>query len=158
MIIPVVVICFIIILIIVMIVVYNISFYNSLIKDTWCESPIILVILMALSLVSFTTSVFINYEEHMSMIPLYFIILFLEIIMFIAINSRMFLTSVFVSAIIFLLTGFEMVFLIKGKNPEMCWLVAPFLFYSLVQLGICDNLYKYNFDHLDILYPQQLNV
>lgn len=151
MIISVIIICFVIILILVATIAYNVSFYNDLIKDTWCESPIILTILLALSLVSLTTSVFVNFEDHVAMIPLYFMILFFELVIFIAANSRMFLSSVVISAIVFLLTGFEMVFSIRGKNPELCWLISPFLFFSIIQLAICDNLYKHNFDHIDLL-------
>lgn len=151
MIIPVVIICFIIILILVASISYNINHYNILIKDTWCDSPIILTVLLALSLVSLTTAVFVNYEDHLPMIPLYFIILFFELVIFIAASSKMFLTSVSLSAIVFILTGFEMVFSIKSKNPELCWLISPFLFFSLIQLAVSDNLYKYNFDHTDIL-------
>lgn len=151
MIIPVIIICFIIILILVATIAYNVSFYNSLIKDTWCDSPIILTILLALSLVSLTTSVFVNYEDHISMIPLYFMILFFELVIFIAANSRMFLSSVVISTVVLLLTGLEMVFSIRDKNQELCWLISPFLFFSIIQMAICDNLYKYNFDHVDIL-------
>ena len=151
MIIPVIIICFVIILILVATMAYNISFYNSLIKDTWCDSPIILTILLALSLVSLTTSVFVNFEDHVPLIPLYFMILFFEIVIFIAMISRIFLSSVVISAVVLLLTGLEMVFSIRGKNPELCWLISPFLFFSIVQMAICDNLYKHNFDHADIL-------
>lgn len=148
---PVLIICFIIILILVATMSYNVSFYNSLIKDTWCCSPIILMILLGLSLVSLTTSVFINYKDNIPMIPIYFMIMFFEIVTFIAINSRMFLISVFISAFVFLLTGLEIVFSTRCKNPELFFLICPFFFYSLVQTAICDNLYKHNFDHIDIL-------
>lgn len=130
---------------------YKISFFNSLIKDLWIESPIILTILLALSLTCFTIGVFVKYEENMTVIPIYFMILFLELIMFMSAYSRMFLTSVGISTIIFLLTSIEMIFFVKGKSSELCWLISPFLFYSLVQIAICDNLYKHNLDHIDIL-------
>ena len=142
--------CFIIILLLISTLAYNISFYNVLIKDTWCNSPIILIIFLALSLVCLTTSVFINYKDQISMIPLYFLILFFELIIFIVAKSRMFLKSIFISFIIFLLTGLEILFSLKTKNPELCWLISPFFFFSLIQIAIFNNLYINNFDYIDI--------
>lgn len=130
---------------------YNISYFNSLIKDTWVDSPILLTVLLALTLTCFTLGVFAKYQENIAIFPIYFMILFLELIMFISIYSRMFLTSICISTIVFLLTGFEMLFLLKEKSPELCWMISPFLFYSFIQIAACDSIYKYNLDHSDIL-------
>ena len=64
---------------------------------------------------------------------------------------RMYSTSIIISSIIFLLTSLEIVLMISGKSPELCWLASPFLFYSLIQLAITDDIYKHNISHDDIL-------
>lgn len=133
---------------------YNILHFNSLIKDTWVDSPIIFTIILAISLILLTTSVFIDYQNNIPLIPLYFLILFFEIIVFVCASSRMYSTSVIFSTIVFVLTGFEMLYMTKTKNKELSWLMSPFLFFSLFQISICDNIYKNNIDYNDLLEYQ----
>lgn len=152
MLLPIIAICFILILLMVALIIYNLDSFNILIKDTWIESPIVLTILLALSFVIMTLGVFINYNDNIILSPLYFMILFFEYIWLFSIYNRMYLTGTSLSSIIFLLTCFEMVILVKSKEPKLCWTIAPFLFISLLQIAITDSLYKYNLDHNDILF------
>lgn len=149
---PIVGICFILILLMVSLIIYNLNSFNVLIKDKWIESPIILTILLSLSFVIMTLGVFINYEENMSLLPLYFMVIFFEYLWLFTIYNRMYLTGTAISSIIFLLTAFEMVILVKSKESKLCWTIAPFLFITLLQIAINDSLYKYNIDHDDILF------
>lgn len=151
MLLPILIICFILILLIVALVIYNIHYYNKLIKETWMDSPILLTILLALSLSVMTVGVFINYRYNIKIIPIYFMILFFEYIWLISNFNRMYTTATCISTVIFLLTSFEMIFLIKSSDPLLCWSVTPFLFMSLLQIYMTDVLYKNNLDHTDLI-------
>lgn len=148
---PVLVICFILIILMIVLIIYNIDYYNKLIKDTWMESPIILTILLALSLTVMTVGTFINYKDNTAVIPIYLMIIFFEYIWIITTYNRMYTTATAITTIIFLLSSFEMVFLVKGSDPILCWTITPFLFLSLLQIVMTDILYKNNLDHTDII-------
>lgn len=151
MIIPIIIICFIIILLIISLIAYNLNYYKRLLKDTWLESPILMTIMLALSLTLLTFGVFTDFKNNNIGIPIYFMILFFEIVWLLSIYHRNYSPAILISCITFILTGFEMILLAKSKNPEICWLVSPFLFFSLIEIGITDNIYKYNIDHEDIV-------
>lgn len=151
MIIPVIVICFILILLMISLVAYNLDYYKRLSKDTWIDSPILLTIMLALSLTLLTFGIFIDFKGNFVGVPVYFMILFFEFVWLLSMYYCTYSVATFISCITFLLTGFEMIFLAKNKNPEICWLASPFLFFSLIEIGITDNIYKYNIDHEDII-------
>lgn len=144
-------ICFVLILIMTAFTSMYLGYFNSLSKNIWVDSPIIITMLMATTLTFLTIGVFINYEENIATIPLYFMIMFFQFVWLLSIYARMYPTSILLGSIIFVLTSFEIVFMVSGKSPELCWLASPFLFYSLIQLAITDDLYKYNVSHDDII-------
>ena len=133
-----------------------ICYFNSLTKNTWVDTPIISTILLALTLSFLTVGVFINYEENISTLPLYFLIMFFEFVWLLSLYGRMYTTSIGIGSIIFILTSFEMVFMVSSKSSELCWLASPFLLYSLIQLAITDDLYKNNVSHDDIIMALSL--
>lgn len=147
---------FILILIMTAFISNYIGYFNSLTKNTWVDTPIISTILLALTLTFLTVGVFINYEENISTLPLYFLIMFFEFVWLLSIYGRMYTTSIGIGSIIFILTSFEMVFMVSSKSPELCWLASPFLLYSLIQLAITDDLYKNNVSHDDIIMALSL--
>ena len=144
-------ICFILILIMTAFISMYLGYFNSLSKSTWVDSPILYTILLALTLTFLTIGVFVNFQENISTIPLFFMIIFFQFIWLLSTYSRMYSTSIALGSAIFILTSFEMVFMVSRKSPELCWLASPFFFYSLVQLAITDDLYKYNVSHEDII-------
>lgn len=144
-------ICFVLILIMTAFTSMYLWYFNTLTKNVWVDSPILNTILMAITLTLLTVGVFLNYEDNIGTIPLYFLILFFQFIWLLSIYNRMYSTSIVIGSFIFIMTSFEMVFMVSGKSPELCWLASPFLFYSLVQLAITDDLYKYNVSHDDII-------
>lgn len=144
-------ICFVLILIMTAFVSMYIGYFNSLSKSVWLDSPILNTILMSITLTFLTIGVFINYEENIAKIPLYFMIMFFQSIWLLSLYNRMYPTSIVLSSIIFILTSFEMVFMVSGNSSELCWLASPFLFFSLIQLAMTDDIYKHNMSHDDIL-------
>lgn len=144
-------ICFIIILIIISIIGQYINYYYSLTKPVWTDSPILYTILLALSLMFLTIGIFVNFKDNIATIPLFFLIFFFEIIWLLSFLNRMYSTSVALSIIIFILTGFEIILLFNGKSRELCWLISPFFFFSLIQIAITDNISKYNISHEDLI-------
>ena len=127
----------------------NINHYNYLIKNTWCESPIILIILFALSLTMLTIGIFINYKNNIVTLPLFFMIIFFELILFFTFYSRNYSLSILISSFIFILTSFEIVAMIDHSIKDIYWLCSPFLIFSLIQLAIIDDIAKYNIDYYD---------
>lgn len=144
-------ICFVLILIMTAFISMYLGYFNSLSKNTWVDSPILYTILLALTLTFLTIGVFINFQENIATIPLYFMIIFFQIIWLVSTYYRMYSTSICINSFIFILTSLEMIFMVNGKSSELCWLASPFLFYSLLQLAITDDLYKYNVSHEDII-------
>ena len=129
----------------------NIGFYQKLRKDTWACSEILLCFFLALSLVFLTLGVFINYEDDMKVIPIYFMILFFEFLWLLSVYWRMFNDSTLIGSIILILVSAETILLFKNKYNELALLATPFLFFSLIQMALSDNLFKYNIDHNDLL-------
>lgn len=144
-------ICFVLILIMTAFISMNLWYFNSLSKSSWVDSPILYTILLALTLTFLTIGVFINFDENIATIPIYFMILFLEFMFLTTSYSRMYTTSIFISSIIFILASFEIVFMVSGKVPELCWLASPFIFFSIIQLAIIDDIYKYNINVEDLI-------
>lgn len=130
----------------------KINYYNSLIKDTWAEAPLILTILLGLSLTMLTIGVFISFDSNFALLPAYFMILFFEFIWLISMYSRMYSTATVISSFVIILASLETILMVKGDSAMLCWTVAPFLFFSLLQLSLTDNIYKYNIEHDDIIY------
>lgn len=144
-------ICFIIILFITSFIACNLDHYNYLIKDTWADAPILLNILLALCLSYLTLAVFIkDYTNNMT-IPIYLLIIIFEIIMLITVGLHMHSISILVASLVFIMTCLEMVFFIKRNEKKLCWLVTPFLFFSLLQIAITDNLYSNNVDYTELI-------
>jgi hypothetical protein len=144
-------ICFILILIILALICRFMNYYNSLTKSTWADSPLIYTFLLGLSLTFLTLGVFINIKENIPTIPLYFMIIFFEFIWLITFYLRMYSISTLITTTIFILTGFEIMYIKNSKNPELVWLISPFLFFSLIQLAITDDISKYNIGYDDII-------
>lgn len=142
--------CFVLILIMTAFTSMYLGYFNSLTKNTWVDSPIIYTILMALTLTLLTIGVFINYNENIVTIPIYFMILLFQFLWLLSTYDRMYLTGIGFSSAIFILTSFEIVFMVSGKSPELCWIASPYLFYSLIQLAITDDLYKNNVSNNEI--------
>lgn len=143
--------CFILILIMTAFISMYLGYFNTLSKSTWVDSPILYTILLALTLTFLTMGVFINFDENIVTVPLYFMIIFFQFIWLLSTYGRMYSTSIIIGSAIFILTSIEMILMVNSKSPELCWLASPFLFYSLVQLAITDDLYKYNVSHEDII-------
>lgn len=144
-------ICFIFILILTYIICQHIGYYNSLRKSSWADSPILYTILFAISFTFFTIGIFIKFKDNIESIPLYFIIFLFEFLWFVLLYSRMFSNSKIFAFLIFILTGFEIVFMIKSNSPELCWVASPFLFFTLIQIAISEDLSKYNIDYEDLI-------
>lgn len=151
MVLTVILICFILILIMTAFIGRYMGYYNSLTKSSWADSPIIYTILLALSFTFLTIGVFINFKDNVATIPLYFLIFFFEFIWLLSFLNRMYSTAIIISSIIFILSGFEIVLMVNGNSPELCWLASPFLFFSLIQLAITDDISKYNVGHEDMI-------
>jgi len=142
-----------------MIVIYqNLEFYHKLRKDTWACSDIILCLLLGISLALLTFGVFIDYKIDIKVIPIYFMILFFEFVWLLSIYWRMFNDATLISSVIIVLVSAETILFLKRDYKELAWLSTPFLFFSLIQFALSDNLFNCNIDHTDLLKYHEVNI
>jgi len=103
---------------------------------------------LGLSIVFLTLGVFLDY--NVIVMSLYFVILLLEFVYLLNVSKRMYLDSKLIGVGIIILTAFETILISKGNQPELAVLATPFLFFTMIQLAISDNLSEFNIDHKDI--------
>lgn len=143
-------ICIILIVFMIFLVLYDYGNYERLRKDKWAQSEDILCFFMALSLSFLTIGSIIDYENGLYLLPIFILILLMEFFWIIMMKSRNFCYSIFIGSFISGFVAIETILLSRKKNPELAWLTAPFLFFSLIQIALSDNIYKYNIDHSDL--------
>lgn len=143
-------ICILLIIFMICLVFYGPGNYDRLRKDEWAKSEPILCFFMALSLSFITIGSIIDYENGKYLLPIFMLILVLEFLWIMMMKSRNFCYSIFIGAFISGFAAIETILLSRKSNPELAWLAAPFLFFSLIQIAVSDNIYKHNIDHSDL--------
>jgi hypothetical protein len=142
-------ICIFLILILVFMFVYNINIYKNFMKDSWCESGFIIILLLGLSLTFLSIGTFLDISSNISYIKIaiFFLIILLEFCWVFSITNMKFLSSVILSFIVFFLTIFQTTFLytedlkkVNSVNSVNGILCLPFLIFSIYQFYLSEHI------------------